>query len=165
MSGRRAVLVGVVLLCSLALLVQAGSFSSTSAGRGVRVNVVSDDDAYLGVSARGASLGPSDDPDRGHGNDCDGFDEDNPGKSNGRANAGSAREINVTILVRNRFRGSVDVEVEVDSIERRRDALGPGGVAAFAYTNVSTSNAVVVDAEDPDGRGFSTHLRRSICAR
>ncbi|MFB6122036.1 MAG: hypothetical protein ABEJ78_01075 [Haloferacaceae archaeon] len=164
MSGRRALYVALVVLCSLALLVQAGSFSSASAGRDVRVNVVSDDDAYLGVSARGpVSLGASADHDGGHGNDCDGFDDDNPGKSGGvPATAGSPREVNVTVVVSNRFAESVDVTVAVDSREKRRGSLHPGGAAAFDYTNVSSSSAVVVDAT---GSGFSAHVERALCAR
>lgn len=40
-----------------------------------------DDDGDSGSSGGGGGGGRSDDHDRGHGNDSDGFDEDNPGKS------------------------------------------------------------------------------------
>ncbi|MFC6987986.1 hypothetical protein ACFQJD_03285 [Haloplanus sp. GCM10025708] len=161
MSGRRALYVGLVIACSLALLVQAGSFSSMSAGRDARVGVVSDDDAYLGVSARGpASLSAAGDADSGHGNDCDGVDDDNPGRSGKRVNAGGSRDVNVTVLVRNQFADPMDVTVEVGSRTKSR-YVEDGNEVPFEFENVSSSSAVVVDAEGPD---FSADVRRALCA-
>jgi hypothetical protein len=158
MSRRRTLVVGIVVVCSLVTAVHVGSFTSASAERDVSVNVVSDDDAYLGLSVSGpVSIGLDDDANHGHGDGCSRYDGDNPGTS-GPPRSGS-RTVNLTLLVENRFARPLDVRISLGS---RTDParIHPGGAEAFPFTNVSVPRPVVVEAE---GAGISAAVFRRLC--
>ena len=133
MIDRRQVVLVAALLASLALVSNTAAYSSVHADRGVLVQVVDDEDAYLGLQRTTTNA------------------------SNGTA------DLDVTVSNQFAAGTDLtEVETTVDGTAvdlASGGSLAPGETSSHTFANVSCGDAVAIDAS---GSGVRVSLNRSV---
>ncbi|RLM89217.1 hypothetical protein D3D02_08810 [Halobellus sp. Atlit-38R] len=133
MIDRRQVVLVAALLASLALVSNTAAYSSVHADRGVQVQVVGDEDAYLGLQRTTTNA------------------------SNGTA------DLDVTVSNQFAAGTDLtEIETSVDGTAvdlASGGSLAPGETSSHTFANVSCGDAVAIDAS---GSGVRVSLKRSV---